>query len=240
MATKTIKPVKKTTKKITPRNRSLRSSIDTMEEDPLMTNMDTETPEFKSPKRPQFFKIALIVLVVAGVAALLLRNRGWFMAATVNGAPIPRWELNNRLTQRYGSQLLEAIIGEKLITSEAQKQGVTIPNEEIQARVAEIEKSLNGSMKLEDALKLQGISKGEFESQVRVQLLIDKMLSKEVSVSAQEVDEYLKSNSPTLTASDPAQRREQAEKEVRSNKISEKFQEWFAELKKNAKINRYL
>ncbi len=212
------------------------------------TNLETKTAALdvesnfgEAPRRkPQFTKIAVVVLLLVALAALILRNKGWFIAATVNGSPIPRWELNDRLSKRYGTQVMEAIIGEKLISDAALKQGVSVGSDEIANRIKDVEKSLNGTMKLDDALKMQGVSKDEFENQVRIQLLIDKMLSKEVSVSATEVDDFLKNSGSLITASDPAQRRTEAEKEVRNNKITEKFQQWFADLKAKAKINRYL
>lgn len=201
---------------------------------------DVETTPITPPQnKPQFVKIAIVVLVLVAVAALVLRNRSWFLAATVNGTPIPRWELNNRLTKRYGNQMLEALIGERLITDAATKQGVQVAAEEIKAKIDEVEKSFGGQMSIDDALKLQGMTREEFENQVRVQLLIDKMLSKEVSVSGEEIDTYLKDNA-ALVSSDPAKRREEAEKAVKTNKIAEKFQSWFTQLKESAKVSKYL
>lgn len=215
---------------------------DSFMDTPVENDFSQEMVGEKNTK-PQFFKIAVVVLIVAALAAVLFRNRGWFVAATVNGTPIPRWELNDRLTKRFGDQVLEAIIGEKLITDAAAKAGVSASNEEIGAKVNEIEQSLSGSMKLDDALQLQGVTREEFESQVRVQILIDKMMSKEVSVSAQEIDEYVKGATAagqTLSASEAAQQREAAEKELKANKVAEKFQEWFAKLKEEAKVQKYL
>lgn len=194
----------------------------------------------KSLGKSKFFIIGFLVLVAAGLLALAFQNRSLFIAGTINGTPVTRMELNKRLTDRYGSQVFESIIGERLIAAEAEKQSVSVTGEELNAKISEIEASLNGQMKLEEALKLQGVTQSEFENQVRIQLLIDKMLSKEVSVSATEVDDYVKNNSLSLTATEAGAQRQEAEKTILSNKIAEKFQEWFAKLKEAAKVQRYL
>ncbi len=195
-----------------------------------------------SPARSnsKFIKIAIGVLVVVIIGALLARNRSWFIVATVNGAPISRMELNQKLAQRYGAQILDAIIGEKLVLAEAAKQNLQVSEAEINERVSGIEKSLNGQMKLADALKLQGVSEDEFKNQIKVQVIIDKLLGKEVSVSAQEVDDFVKSNPQMLTSSEPAKMRLEAEKDIKNTKIGAKFQEWFTKLRESAKVTKYL
>ncbi|RJR14792.1 hypothetical protein C4579_04195 [Candidatus Microgenomates bacterium] len=229
-------PAKKTSHK-----RSAKTSVVDIEEYP---QSQPEMPEMYSmmdqPRKPRFMLLALVVVVLAIVAALILRNKELFVAATVNGMPIPRWELNDKLTQRFGNQILETMIGERLITAEATKQGVTVSQAELDAKIAEIESTLQGQMSLDDALELQGITKSEFESQIRVQILIDKLLASEVSVTASEVDDYIASNSAYLTATEPAQQRIEAEEQLRSNKTAEKFQVWFADLKEKANIQRFV
>lgn len=232
----------KTTKTVK-RSRARKTNSDLMLDEMTPEIHESDTTDFSlnnAPKKPQFFKIALVVLVIAAVAAIVFRNRSWLVAATVNGQPIPTWELNSRLTSRFGNQVLEAMIGEKLISSEASKQGVAVSQAELAAKIAEVELSLKGQMKLDDALSLQGVSRQEFENQLRIQLMIDKMLGKEVSISAQEIDEFIGGNAAVFTASDPAGQRLEAEAQIKNNKIAEKFQEWFANLKEKSQINRFI
>lgn len=205
-----------------------------------------ETPSFPPqeqapPKKSRFWKIAIIVIIIATVGALIARRYGnLLVVATVNSTPITRWTLTQRLTDRFGSQMVEALIGEQLIVSEAKKQNVTVSEEEINAKIAEIEKNLGNSITLEQSLKVQGLTRDEFVNQIRLQLTVDKMLAKEVSVSAVEIDEYMKVNQVQIVATREAEQRAEAEKEIKDNKISEKFVEWFTKLKESAQINRYL
>lgn len=208
--------------------------FETVEPAELTTSV---TPPFK---RPSYIKIVIVVLVVVVVGALLYRNRSMFIAATVNGQPILRSELNKRLTDRFGSQTLEAMIGERLVTEAAKKEGISASEDELKAKIAEVEQGLQGQMKLDDALALQGISRAEFESQIEIQIVIEKLLGKEVSVSATEVDEYITVNQNSLSSTDSAQQKEDAATQIRNNKITQKFQEWFAKLKEAAKITKFI
>lgn len=184
--------------------------------------------------------ILLGVLLVAGVLFFVRSQQSLFFAARVNGQPIWRNELSKRLNDRFGQQLMEAMIGERLILEAAAKDGVTVTDQDVAAKVKEIEGTLTGAMNLDDTLKLQGITRSEFEKQVRVQLAIDKMFSDEVSVSAEEVAAYVETNKAMMSSSDPAQQTAQAQTELKSNKINEKFVEWFSKAKEAAQIQRFL
>lgn len=224
-----------------PKKKTTRAKkTDTMMEDTSMV-MESKPMTGKLPQRSKrFWIIAVLVLAGAAILGLLTRNKGWILAANVNGAPISRMELNGRLTDRFGTQMLEAIIGETLILQEAQKQNVSVSPDEMSEKIGTIEQSLGGADSLEQSLKLQGITRGEFEKQIRIQLLIDKMLGDEVSVSAEEVDDFVKTNAALLTATTEAEQKTEAETQIRNNKVSQKFVEWFAQLKENAKIEKFL
>lgn len=209
-------------------------------ETPAIPLTATRTPRF-SFFSARFIKIVLAVIVLGVIVTLLARRyMGNLVAATVNGAPVLRRDLTKRLTDRFGTQMLEAMIGEQLINAEAVKRQIAVTDAEVNAKVTEVSKAYTGSMSLEDTLKLQGITKSEFENQVRIQLLIDKMFTKGIAVSASETAAYIKDNASTLTATTDAERQVQAEKEVQAQKESQIFIEWFNKAKQDAKINRYL
>lgn len=88
--------------------------------------------------------------------------------------------------------------------------------------------------------KYQGVSKNEFQNQVKLQLTVEKMLGKDIAISESDIDEYIANNADTLTATDEASLREEARQTIFSQKMSEKIQPWFAELKEKAKIIRLL
>lgn len=193
-----------------------------------------------SPKRSRFRKLAIIVFIIALIAFLLYWNKGLFVVALVNGKPILRTELNDELSKRYGSRTLDAMVSERLVADEVKKQNVSVSSEEVEQKVAELTKSLPQGVNFDDALRAQGMTNDQFKHQLRLQLAVDRLLGKEISISTKDVDDYMKENKQSLPATDPATLRTQVEQTLRQQKIAELFQGWFASLKEKASIQRFL
>lgn len=187
-------------------------------------------------KTPSFY----IGLVVIALVALLALNKSWWLAAVVNGKPVFRWDFNRVMTQRFGQQTLENMISEQLIAEEGVKSGVVISQKDVDAKVQEIVKGLGENVKIEDLLKFQGMTKADFEKQLRLQMMMEKILAKDLAITEDDVNNYIASNSALMTATDEASLKDEAREAIRSQKIGEKMQTWFTELKEKAKILRFL
>lgn len=181
--------------------------------------------------------VGVLVVLLVGLFAT---NKGFLFAAIVNGKPVFSWELNQTLKARFGAQTLEGIIGERLVFEEAASQGVSVTDEEIEAKRQEVVTSVGGDAQFEDLLKFQGMTRADFEHQVRLQLLVQKLLGKDVAVTEEEVDVYIRDNKATLSATDAAQMRTEARNILLDQKVGEKIQPWFTELKDKASIMRFL
>lgn len=177
----------------------------------------------------------VLLLVVLG-----LMNKGLLVAAMVDGKPIFSWDLNRTLQSRYGQQTLEGMIGEVLIAKEAQKSGIAITEQDIASKQKEILSSLGTEVSLDDFLKFQGMSKSDFEQQLRMQLTVEKLLSKDLTITETDINNYIATNRATLTATDPAQLKEEAKKAIISNTVSEKLQSWFVGVRQKANVVKFL
>ncbi len=184
-------------------------------------------------------KIALTVLVI-GLIALVFANKGVLVAATVDGKPIFRWELTRILMSRFGKQTLEAMISERLINDEAAKAGVTVSQPEIDAKIKTLIDNLGGGMSIDQLLAYQGMTRADFESQLRLQLTVEKLLGKDIAVTDTDITNYIATNSANLVATDTAGMREEARQAIMSQRVNEKLQPWFSQLKAKAKILRFL
>ncbi|MFZ5845629.1 MAG: SurA N-terminal domain-containing protein [Patescibacteria group bacterium] len=182
----------------------------------------------------------VIILLLLLLLAIFLTNKGLLVAAIVDGKPIFRWQLNRVLVSRFGKQTLEGMISEELIAATAKKQGVKVTQAEIDAKTAEIVKGLGGNVNIEDLLRYQGLTKSDFDNQIRLQLTVAKVLGKDFDISDEEVNKYLETNRATLTATEEGELRAQARAAILDQKVSEKLQPWFLELKQKAKILRFL
>lgn len=202
-------------------------------------------PQFESSipaatRRPAFpWRWVLIGLAVVFMV-LAAANKGLVLAAIVNGKPIFSWQLNQTLRTRYGQQTLEGMIGEVLIASEAKKSGVVITDSDIQEKQKEILSSLGTEVNLQDFLKFQGLTEKDFNQQLRVQLTVEKLLSRDLTITERDIDNYIATNRALLTATEPATLREEAKKAIIGNTVSEKLQSWFLELRQKSNVMKFL
>ncbi len=215
---------------------SRHKTIDVMTEDVVAEPMNV------TPSRGFFGRTKLLYTIVAllALSALLLTNKSWVVAGMVNGRPIWRWDLNKTLTDRFGKQTLEGMISERVIADAAGKAGVSVSKEEIAAKQADIVKSLGTNVNIDDLLKYQGITKADFDNQVKLQLTVQKILGKDVVITDADINNFIATNSATLTATDTAKLREEARQAILDQKVGEKVQTWFTELKDKAQILRFL
>ena len=193
-----------------------------------------------TPKSFLTLKNILLASIII-LAIIFWKFKGNIIAATINGRPISRFELNRQLISRYGKQTLDNLINEKLLLRATRDKGIAVTNEEINLRIKEIEARLAGQTTLDEALKVQGLTHEDLKKQIEIQLSIDKMFTGEASVSAAEIDEYLQKNQQSYkSATDPVSLREEITAIIKQQKISELFDKWFSEVKKNARISTYL
>jgi len=183
-------------------------------------------------------------VIVVGVLVLLgvvwLYRSGRIVVAVANGKPLFRWQLDRVLVSRFGQQTLESMITEELILDAAKKQGTMITKEEVDAKINEVVKGLGENVNLDELLRYQGMTREDFEHQIRLQLTVEKILSRDITVDEKEIDAFVKENKASLVATEAAAQREEARVAIRSQKVSEKIQPWLGELKSNASIKKLL
>lgn len=132
------------------------------------------------------------------------------------------------------------MIVEELIGNEAVSQSVVISDADINAELDKLGKSLGAGLKLEDALKMQGVSMAEFKRQLPLRLQVNRLLEKEISVTPQEINKFIKDNAKVMVAATEAERKVEVESQLKEQKINERVQTWISELLKKAKVNRFL
>lgn len=194
------------------------------------------------PSRLSFFSPRNIILAILLILIVLgWKFKGYFITATVNGQPVSRWELNEQLMSRFGQQTLDTIVNERLILGAARQKGVLVTTNEINDRIKQIEEKLKGKSTLAEALAAQGMTEGMFRRQIEIQVSIEKLFAKEATVSSQEIDDYISKNGALYkNATDQAAVKEEVKTLLSQQKLSEAFDSWFTDIKKNAKVLKFL
>lgn len=230
------------TKKVTTKTPDKKSSRS------IVTQSTIETPglqfsaervmSFVGNYRPIFTnrKTYLIILVL-GLLLLAYYKKNWFIAATVNGSPVTNFELLFQMNAQFKEQTLSQMINEKLILQEARKNNIVITQTDINQKIADIEKSVGGPQILDSLLSQQGQTRDSVKDQMRYLLIRDKLYENEATVSTQEVQDFIDQNNSQMKATESAEQTKEATDIIKQQKIGQLFNEKFANIKKEAKIN---
>ena len=177
---------------------------------------------------------AIIILLV--VIFTLFKNQ--FIVAEVNGQPITRLQLINALEKKDGKTVLDSLITEQLILQEASKRKVTVSASEVSSQISQIEKSVSSQGQSLDALLAQqGMSRSDLNDQVKIQLLLKKMVGGKITVSDKEVNDYIEQNKDSIPqGTDPATLKTQAKQQLEQQKLNTGIQTFVSALQKKAKV----
>lgn len=229
MATKktTTKKSTKTVKKSTPKTTV------------KVENLDSATTESRISRLPRLKlsrKLLVILVIVVVLAGLAYLTSKYLIVAWVDGKPITRVEYYQNLENRYGKDLREQMIAEKLIVDEAQKRGISVSSQEIQTEIQKFEQQQGGADKLNQVLQMQGLTRDEFNKLVRLQLLRQKMFG-EAPVSDDEVNKYIEANKDQFSEVTD-QIKAQVKDQLKQQKVNDNFQNWLQQALQSNRVQR--
>lgn len=186
-------------------------------------------------------KYFIAIIVVLLLIALAFYKKEWFVAAVVNGKPITRAELNDRLTQQYGDSELTQLINETLIEQQIAQNHITISDSDVNNKIEDIKKnSLPAGMSLDQALAAQHMTMDELKKNIRLQLALEKILEPQTQVSDAEVQKYIEDNKAQLPATDSASLANLAKESLKQQKQQQALSTWMDDVNKKASIMKFL
>ncbi len=181
-------------------------------------------------------KKTFLTILIIGLVLLAVYKKNWLVAATVNGTPITGAELMMKMNQQFRNQTLQQLINEKIILSEVRKNNVNVTQAEVTQKISELEKNVGGAQALDTLLGQQGQTRDFLKQQLVTQLSIEKLYSKDATVSATEVANFIAQNKDQLQASDSAGQTKEATDIIKQQKLSKIFNDKFQNLKQSAKV----
>lgn len=192
--------------------------------------------KFSAYKKFRSSKNFYIVIAVVALLLLVVYKKSWFISATVNGSPISNIELQMRLNQNFRAKTLDQLVNEKILLNEAAKNNIGVSQSDVDQKITEIEKSFGGAAALDAMLSQQGLNRESIKPQVKIQLIKEKLYSKDATVSAEEVAQYIEQNKDQLRATDSATQQKEVYDGLKNDKLSQIFNQKFQELRQKAKI----
>lgn len=177
-----------------------------------------------------------IVIVLIGLTIYLLR--GLFVAAVVNGQPISRLRVVQEAEKQSGKQSLNTLVRNTLIGQEAQKQHVTVGDDEVNAEVKKTQDNLKKQgQNIDQVLAMNGMTMDDLKQLIRLDKLVQKMVGKNIKVTDQQVNDYIDKNKDTLpTGQNEAQLKTTVKNQLYQQQLNTKVQAWLTDLQSKAHI----
>jgi foldase protein PrsA len=183
-----------------------------------------------------------IVLGILLLGFILYYGRGFFVAAVVNGQPVSRLSLVEESERESGKQAMTMLVRNVLVEQEAKKQNVKVSDKDVADQIKTIDKNLSKQgQNLDDMLKLEGMSKDDLHRIVRLDLLVGKLVGKEIKITDKDVDDYIEKNKDILPKDQKGDALKKAVRErIKQEQLPEKAQAWFANIEKQASIIKFV
>ena len=197
------------------------------------------------PKPPTFSEIfnkkTTTIFLVVLLLGLLYSFRGLFIAAMVNGKPITRLKIMTEAEKMQGTQVLDNLVMESLIEQKAREKGVQISAEAIEDQINQIRQDVTDQgQDFDQLLAFQGFTMDELRHQIRLQQIVETLVSADIEVTEEEIDQYIEDNQDFLPEEmEEEELRELVVDQLSQQKLSENYQQWSEGLRNEAKIEYF-
>lgn len=198
-----------------------------------------DTPVMSAPVAPKTGGMKMyfwLAVVAAGVTFFWYRTNTWPVVAVVNYMPIFRYQVDRTLYAQGGAAIVDSLVTQKLAEAELNKLGIKIADSEVDAKIEEIKGTLGEGTNLETLLSERGMTIDDLKKDLILKMRVEKAVEKEASVSAEEVDAYLKENEKLLASLKPEERKTEAEAALKQQKLSTAITAWIEKLKTTGKV----
>ncbi|GAM16488.1 peptidylprolyl isomerase [Mesobacillus selenatarsenatis] len=115
-------------------------------------------------------------------------------AASIDGEKITKEELNTKLTEMYGADILDSLITNKVIEMEASKEKVKVTGNEIDEELTKLQESYGGEEAFASALEQNQVSMDKIREDIEIYLLAEKMIGSSIEVTEEEMKTYFEEN----------------------------------------------
>lgn len=224
---------------------SRKKSDKTVKKTAKTSKAESKSPAVSSKKieekpfyKKQYFLVSALI-IIAGLAYL---SKNVFVAAVVDNKPVWRLSVVRNLEKTQGKITLDSLITEKIVKAEAQKQNVTIADEELQSKIKEIEDTLSAQgQDLDVLLTQEGITRDELGEQIQLQLMIEKLLQMQINITDEDINNYIETYKDSFL-SDVAEEdlKETARTQLVQDKMSQLYSTWIEDLKAKSNIRYWV
>jgi len=143
-------------------------------------------------KKVQLAIGGMILVVAALVVGLGFSTQETI--ASVDGEKITKDELYGVLVGQYGADAVSALIDNKIIEMEADKDKITVSEKEIEEEYSTYVDSYGGGEALSAALEQSGISEDDLKLEIENYFKLEKLLEPRIEITQEELQTYFDEN----------------------------------------------
>ena len=190
-----------------------------------------------------FYPKLILIIAIGSILFLLAQKyRGQFIAGTVNSIPVTRYELNKRMSEKYGKQAFDEIVSERLLLQEVKKNNIVVTENEVADEMAKIIKDYGSEDAFKAALTQYGLTADKAKESIKQSLSLKKMIEKtyQIQVSDEAVKKYFTDNGTLFTGKKLEEVASNIKDTLYQQEVYAKTQEWFTGIRKTAKVVSFI
>ncbi|HLS54367.1 MAG TPA: peptidylprolyl isomerase [Tissierellaceae bacterium] len=143
-------------------------------------------------KTYKYILLGVVLVMVLGVTACSSGNKE--VVAKVNDQVITKDELYEHMLKQNGTQVLEALIAEKIVDEEAKKEGIEPSKKEIEEEIEKIKEESGGEQGFQQLLQYYGYELKDLEANITMNLKIKGLVGDDIEISDDEIKDYFDKN----------------------------------------------
>lgn len=204
--------------------------------------MPKTSPKTKSLKPIFFVKLLLIIAIGVVVFLLVQKNKSLFIVGTVNKSPITRIELNAKMAEKYGKQTFEEIVSERLLAENLKKNNIVVTDKEVQDELAKIKAQYGGEEQFKAALVQFGMTESKAFESIKQSLGLKKIILavNKIEITEEAITKYFTDNKASYTGKKLEDVSSEIKETLTQQEIYTKSQEWYTQIRKDAKVSSFL
>lgn len=172
--------------------------------------------------------VALLLVILIGVGSFyfgtIIGAKKDEAVASVNGKKITKNELYKVMLSQGGKEALDALITDKVIDFELQKQNVSVTKEDVEAELQKMYTQYGGQDAFEQALMQYGYTLETAKKNIEKNLQISKFLKPDIEVTEDEMKSFFEENKASLDEQEQVKARHiLVDSEAKAKEVKEKL-----------------
>lgn len=187
-------------------------------------------------------KIILVVVVGTALYFIASKYKNLILVGTVNSSPVYRWEINSRMSDKYAKQTFDEIVSDRILASELQKNKIVVTDKEVNDEMAKLVTQYGGEDAFKKAITQFNLTEDKAKESIKQSIGLKKIVEKnyKIEITDDSVKKYFADNKATFGTKKFEEVSTDIKDTLYQQEVYTKSQEWFAGVRKDAKVVSFI